>query len=47
MYSISMTTRKARAGEVDKEDYFFVSQEEFDKAVENGELFRTCYFCGK
>ena len=46
MYSISMTTRKARAGEVDKEDYFFVSQEEFDKAVENGELLEHATFVG-
>ena len=30
-YSVSMTTRKPRAGEVDGVDYYFVSQEEFDE----------------
>ena len=43
-YSISMTTRKPRVGEVDGEDYFFVSQEVFDKAVENGELLEHARF---
>ena len=28
-YSISMTTRKKREGEVDGKDYYFVSKEEF------------------
>lgn len=43
-YSISMTTRKPRVGEVDGEDYFFVNQEEFDKAVENNELLEHATF---
>lgn len=46
IYSISMTTRKARSGEVDKEDYFFVSQEDFDKAVANDELLEHATFVG-
>lgn len=33
-YSVSMTTRKPREFERDGIDYFFVSQEQFDKAVE-------------
>ena len=35
-YSISMTTRKPRPGEVDGVDYFFVSTEEFGKRIQNG-----------
>lgn len=38
-YSVSMTTRKPRQGEVDGSDYFFVSNEEFEKRIkENGFL---------
>ena len=37
-YSVSLTTRQARAGEVDGVDYFFVSDEEFQKAIANGEF---------
>lgn len=35
-YSISMTTRKMREGEVNGKDYYFVSKEEFEKEIENG-----------
>ncbi len=45
-YSISMTTRAPRAGEVDGEDYFFVSRETFLKAIENGELLEYAEFVG-
>ena len=37
-YSISMTTRKPRDKEVDGVDYYFVSEEEFDRNIENGNL---------
>jgi len=38
-YSVSMTTRKPRQGEVDGLDYFFVSNEEFERRIkENGFL---------
>lgn len=37
-YSISATTRRVRDGEVDGEDYFFLSQEKFMKMKENGEF---------
>lgn len=33
--SVSMTTRKPRAGEIDGKDYFFVTEEEFKKEIEN------------
>ena len=35
-YSISMTTRKMRQGEVNGKDYFFVSKEEFENEIETG-----------
>ena len=35
-FSVSMTTREAREGEVEGRDYFFVSEEEFLKNVEKG-----------
>lgn len=37
-YSISLTTRPPRAGEVDGVDYRFVSTEEFQNAVNNDEF---------
>lgn len=37
-YSISMTTRKPRPGEVDGQDYFFVSKEEFEAKIQAGEM---------
>ncbi|MDO4855359.1 MAG: guanylate kinase [Limosilactobacillus gorillae] len=37
-YSISMTTRKPRPGEVDGKDYFFVSKEEFEQKIQAGEM---------
>lgn len=45
-FSISMTTRKPRANEVDGVDYFFVSQEEFRQAIENDELLEYAEFVG-
>lgn len=35
-YSVSMTTRQKRPGEVNGKDYFFVSKEEFEREIENG-----------
>lgn len=37
-YSISMTSRQKRAGEVDGVDYFFKTKEEFESLIEAGEL---------
>ncbi|MDE1171940.1 MAG: guanylate kinase [Verrucomicrobium sp.] len=37
-YSVSCTTRKPRQGEVDGEDYHFLSREEFLAKVEAGEM---------
>lgn len=46
VYSISMTTRKKRDGEVDKKDYFFVNRNQFNKAIEKKELLEWAEFCG-
>lgn len=45
-YSISMTTRKPRAGEVDGVDYYFVSHEEFEENIKNNNLLEWCEFVG-
>ncbi len=37
-YSVSATTRQARAGEVQGENYYFLSEEEFFQLVENDQL---------
>lgn len=45
-YSTSMTTRQPREGEVDGKDYFFTSREDFEKAIQNGELLEYAEFVG-
>lgn len=37
-YSVSMTTRQPRPGEVNGKDYFFVSQEEFEQHIREGQM---------
>nr|MDE5553487.1 guanylate kinase [Malacoplasma sp.] len=44
VYSISMTTRQPRTGEKNGVDYFFVSDEEFKKSIENNELLEWAEF---
>ena len=43
-YSISMTTRTPRQGEIEGEDYFFVSVEEFKKAIKENKLLEHAVF---
>ena len=38
VYAVSCTTRAPRAGEIDGEDYFFLSQDDFQSRVEAGEF---------
>lgn len=45
-YSISMTTRVPRAGEENGIDYFFVTKDEFLKAIDNGELLEHAEYVG-
>lgn len=37
-FSVSMTTRAPRPGEVDGEDYFFVSADDFQRRIDAGEM---------
>ncbi|MCH6268933.1 MULTISPECIES: guanylate kinase [Neobacillus] len=45
-YSISVTTRKPRAGEVDGVDYFFRTREEFEEMIRHGKLLEYAEFVG-
>ncbi|MDO4912377.1 MAG: guanylate kinase [Lactobacillus sp.] len=45
-YSVSMTTRKPRPGEVDGVDYFFVTKERFQEAIDNDELLEYNEYVG-
>lgn len=45
-YSVSMTTRNMRPGEVDGREYYFVSKEEFMKQVDDGNLLEWNEFVG-
>lgn len=45
-YSISMTTRKPREGEVDGVDYFFKEKEEFEVLIEQGKLLEYAQYVG-
>ncbi len=44
--SVSATTRSPRFNEVDGKDYFFYSNEEFDKAIEEGLFLEWAEFAG-
>ena len=37
-YSISVTSRRPRSGEKDGKDYFFISEEKFDKKIEGNDF---------
>ena len=45
-FSVSMTTREIREGEVDGVNYDYVTREEFKQAIENGELLEWAEFVG-
>jgi guanylate kinase len=45
-YSISMTTRKQRPGEVNGKDYYFVSREEFEQRIKDGKFLEHAEFVG-
>lgn len=45
-YSVSMTTRKPREGEVDGVDYFFKSRSDFEALIETGGLLEHAEFVG-
>lgn len=45
-YSVSMTTRKSRPGEVEGVDYFFRSREEFEALIASGEMLEYAEYVG-
>ena len=45
-FSVSRTTRAPRAGEVDGKDYFFVSREDFEKYIAEGDFLEYNEYCG-
>ena len=45
-YSVSMTSREPRSGEREGIDYFFVTREEFEKAIAEGKLLEWTEFVG-
>lgn len=45
-YSISMTTRQPRNGEVNGEDYFFVTRDEFETEIANGDMLEYAEYVG-
>lgn len=44
--SVSATTRRPRAGEIDGEHYCFVSRDQFRSMIENGDLLEWAEFAG-
>ena len=45
-YSISMTTRSPREGEVDEVDYFFKTRHEFEELIDQGQLLEYAEYVG-
>lgn len=45
-YSVSVTTRPPRAGEVEGVDYYFVDDATFDDMIRTGQLLEWAEFCG-
>jgi guanylate kinase len=45
-YSVSLTTRKQRPGEVNGREYYFVSKDEFQRNIDNGNLLEWAEFVG-
>ncbi len=45
-YSVSVTTRAPRPGEMNGVNYWFVTREEYDKMKAQGELLESAEYCG-
>lgn len=45
-FSISATTRAPREGEVDGVNYFFITREEFEKRIQNGDMLEYNVYSG-
>lgn len=46
VYSVSMTTRSPREGEVNGREYYFVTRDEFIDNINNGKMLEYTEFCG-
>jgi len=46
VYSVSMTTRPMREGEINGKDYYFVSREEFEQRIKDGKFLEYAEFVG-
>ncbi len=46
VYSVSATTREPRQGEVDGRDYIFLSREEFEKWIDDGQFLEWAEYSG-
>lgn len=45
-FSVSATTRDPRPGERDGINYFYITREEFEKRIENGDMLEYNFYCG-
>lgn len=45
-YSVSMTTREKRPGEIDGVNYIYTNKQQFDQAINNGKLLEYAEFVG-
>ncbi|NLY19367.1 MAG: guanylate kinase [Clostridiaceae bacterium] len=45
-FSVSATSRIPRPGEIDGENYYFVSRERFEEMIKNDELLEWVEYCG-
>ena len=45
-FSVSATTRKARPGEIDGKDYFFISRQEFEEKIANNYFLEYAEYAG-
>lgn len=45
-YSISMTTRPKRKDEIHKKDYFFVTKEKFERAIQQNDVLEYAIYAG-
>ncbi len=45
-FSVSATTRPKRSNEVDGRDYFFLSEDEFERRVQRGEFLEQAHYNG-
>ena len=46
VYSVSATTRAPRPGERDGVNYYFITREEFERRIQDGEMLEYTEYCG-